>query len=77
MCSHYLKITLCSVPRKVYTRVLERRMWLLLEPRIQEEQCGFRPGSVTLDQLYTLVKVWEGALEFGHIPTSPHVFCGS
>ncbi len=43
----------------------------IVEPRIQEEQCGFRPGRGTLDQLYTLsgCPVWR-----------PHnvisVFCG-
>ena len=26
----------------------------IVEPRIQEEQCGFRPGRGTVDQLYTL-----------------------
>merc|ERR1712035_210459 len=34
------------------------------EPRIQEEQCGFRPGRGTLDQLYTLRRVVEGLWEF-------------
>ncbi|KAI3367785.1 hypothetical protein L3Q82_026220 [Scortum barcoo] len=33
-------------------------------PRIQEEQCGFRPGRGTLDQLYTLHRVLEGLWEF-------------
>ncbi|KAI3364202.1 hypothetical protein L3Q82_010810 [Scortum barcoo] len=33
-------------------------------PRIQEEQCGFRPGRGTLDQLYTLQRVLEGLWEF-------------
>ncbi|KAK3555889.1 hypothetical protein QTP86_029801, partial [Hemibagrus guttatus] len=35
-----------------------------VEPRIQEEQCGFRPSRGTLDQLYTLHWVLEGSWEF-------------
>ncbi|TWW78160.1 R2DM Retrovirus-related Pol polyprotein from type II retrotransposable element [Takifugu flavidus] len=30
----------------------------------REEQCGFRPGRGTVDQLYTLSRVFEGAWEF-------------
>ncbi|KAK3508625.1 hypothetical protein QTP70_000912 [Hemibagrus guttatus] len=41
MCSNYREITLLSLPGKVYSRVLERRVRPLVEPRIQEEQCGF------------------------------------
>ena len=62
--SNYRGITLLSLPGKVYSRVLERRIWLTVEPRIQEEQCGFRPGSGTLDQLHTLRRVLEGSWEF-------------
>ena len=54
-------ITLLSLPGKVYSRVLERRMQLLVEPRSKEEQCGFCPGCGTLDQLYNLVRILEGA----------------
>ncbi|KAK3560499.1 hypothetical protein QTP86_009653 [Hemibagrus guttatus] len=64
VCSNYRVITLLSLPGKVYSRVLERRVRLLVEPRIQEEQCGFRPGRGTLDQLYTLHRVLEGSWEF-------------
>ena len=32
--------------------------------RIQEVQCGFRPGHGTVNQLYTLNRVLEGAWEF-------------
>ncbi|KAK3566414.1 hypothetical protein QTP86_032266 [Hemibagrus guttatus] len=49
---------------KSYSRVLERRVRPLVEPRIQEEQCGFRPCCGTLDQLYTLHRVLEGSWEF-------------
>ncbi len=57
-------ITLLSLPGKVYARVLERRIRPIVEPRIQEEQCGFRPGGGTLDQLYTLSRMLEGSWEF-------------
>ncbi|KAK3543181.1 hypothetical protein QTP70_012285 [Hemibagrus guttatus] len=63
-CSNYKGITLLSLPGKVYSRVLERRVRPLVEPRIQEEQCGFRPSRGTLDQLYTLHRVLEGSWEF-------------
>ncbi|KAI3360388.1 hypothetical protein L3Q82_002299 [Scortum barcoo] len=49
---------------KVYARVLERRIRPIVDPQIQEEQCGFRPGRGTLDQLYTLHRVLEGLWEF-------------
>uniref|UniRef100_A0AAY5KH73 Reverse transcriptase domain-containing protein n=1 Tax=Esox lucius TaxID=8010 RepID=A0AAY5KH73_ESOLU len=64
VCSNYRGITLLSLPGKVYARVLERRIRPIVEPRIQEEQCGFRPGRGTLDQLYTLYGVLEGSWEF-------------
>lgn len=34
-------ITLLSLPGKVYSKVLERRHWLIIEPQIQEKQRGF------------------------------------
>ncbi|KAK3515853.1 hypothetical protein QTP70_034764, partial [Hemibagrus guttatus] len=64
VCSNYRRITLLSLPGKVYSRVLERRVRSLVEPRIQEEQCGFRPSRGTLDQLYTFHRVLEGSWEF-------------
>ncbi|XP_048857101.1 uncharacterized protein LOC125724452 [Brienomyrus brachyistius] len=64
VCSNYRGITLLSLPGKVYSGVLERRVRRIVEPRIQEEQCGFRPGRGTVDQLYTLSRVLEGSWEF-------------
>jgi len=64
VCSNFRGITLLSLPGKVYSGVLERRVRRIVEPRIQEEQCGFRPGRGTVDQLYTLGRVLEGAWEF-------------
>ena len=64
MYSNFRGITLLSLPGKVYSGVLERRVRRIVEPRIQEEQCGFRPGRGTVDQLYTLCRILEGAWEF-------------
>ena len=64
VCTNYREITLLSLPRKVYSRVLERKIRPIVEPQIQEEQCGFRLGRGTLDQLYTLHRVLEGSWEF-------------
>uniref|UniRef100_A0A3B3HV32 Reverse transcriptase domain-containing protein n=1 Tax=Oryzias latipes TaxID=8090 RepID=A0A3B3HV32_ORYLA len=66
VCSNYRGITLLSLPGKVYARLLERRVRPIVEPRIQEQQCGFRPGRGTVDQLYTLSRVLEGLWEFAH-----------
>ena len=63
VCSDYRGITLLSLPGKVYSGVLERRVRRIVEPWIQEEQCGFHPGRGTVDQLYTLCRILEGAWE--------------
>ncbi|KAI3374131.1 hypothetical protein L3Q82_005986 [Scortum barcoo] len=75
VCSNYRGITLLSLPGKVYARVLERRIRPIVDPQIQEEQCGFRPGRGTAGPaLYPP----QGAGGFmGVCPTSPHVLCGS
>jgi len=73
VCSNYRGITLLSLPGKVYSGVLERRIRRTVESRIQEVQCGFRPGRGTVDQLYTLGRILEGAWEFAQVL---HVFCG-
>uniref|UniRef100_A0A8C6PMX5 Reverse transcriptase domain-containing protein n=1 Tax=Nothobranchius furzeri TaxID=105023 RepID=A0A8C6PMX5_NOTFU len=88
VCSNYRGITLLSLPGKVYSGVLERSVCRIVEPQIQEEQCGFHPGRGTLDQLYTLRGILEGAWEFaqpvymcfvdfekafGHVPRGSHL----
>ncbi|TWW62366.1 hypothetical protein D4764_04G0010130 [Takifugu flavidus] len=71
LCSNYRGITLLSLPGKVYSGLLEKRVRRIVEPRIQEEQCGFRPGNggPALHPQQGL----RGCM--GVCPTSPHVFC--
>ncbi|TWW73213.1 hypothetical protein D4764_15G0006070 [Takifugu flavidus] len=64
VCSNYRGITLHSLPGKVYARELEKRIRSIVEPLIEEEQCGFRPGRGTTDHLFTLAGVLEGSWEF-------------
>jgi len=64
VCSNYRGITLLSLSRKVYSRVLERRLRPIVEPQLQEEQCGFRPVCGIVDQLFNLTRLLGGAWEF-------------
>ena len=71
MCSNYRGIlaggiTLLSLPGKVYSRVLERRLRPIVEPRIQEEQCCFCLGRGIVDQIFTLAELQTGSWEFDH-----------
>ena len=63
-CSNYRGITLLSLYRKVYARVLERKCRTMIEPKTQDTQCGFRPERGTTDQLFILHQVFEKAWEF-------------
>ncbi|KAI3353319.1 hypothetical protein L3Q82_019273 [Scortum barcoo] len=68
VCSNYRGSHFSASPGKVSTPGYWRgEFGLIVDPRIQEEQCGFRPdGRGTLDQLYTLRlrRVLEGLWEF-------------
>ncbi|TWW71145.1 hypothetical protein D4764_17G0006280 [Takifugu flavidus] len=62
--SNYRGITHLSLPGKVYARVLEKWIRLIVEPLVEEEQCGFCPSHGPTDQLFTLAGVLEGSWEF-------------
>ena len=53
-CFNYIGITLLSLPGKVYARVLEWKCQTIVEPKIQDTQCSFRPGRRTTDQPFIL-----------------------
>lgn len=71
MCSNYSGIILLSLPWKVYSRVLEKKIKTIVDPQIQEEKCSFCPGHGTLEQPYTLHRVFEDSWEF----TQPVPMC--
>ena len=72
VCYNYRRITLFSLPDKVYSGILKRRVCQIVEPHIQEQKCGFCPGRGTVDQHPPGP---QGCM--GVYPMSPHLFCGS
>ncbi|KAI3357643.1 hypothetical protein L3Q82_016052 [Scortum barcoo] len=66
VCSNYRGITLLQPPREGLRQGTGEENSADSRPSdwIQEEQCGFRPGRGTVDQLYTLRRVLEGLWEF-------------
>ena len=63
-CSNYRDITLLSLSGNVYARVLERKCQTMVEPKVQDTQCDFRPRRGTTDQLFTLPQIFEKAWKF-------------
>ncbi|XP_076043707.1 uncharacterized protein LOC143026815 [Oratosquilla oratoria] len=51
-CRNYRGISLLTHIGKVYERVLERRLRHLVEDRLSEWQCGFRPNRGTIDLIF-------------------------
>lgn len=43
--------------------MLERRLWLIVKPWLQEEQFGLHPSHGTLDMFYTLSGLLKGLLK--------------
>ncbi len=52
-CMSYRDISLLSIPRKVYGKVITERVQRLTEEKISEEQGGFRKGRECVDQIFS------------------------
>ena len=67
LCSNYRGISLLSHIGKIYERIIERRLRLVVEEKLGEWQYGFRPGRSTVDMIFTmkilLEKSWEWNLD--------------
>ena len=57
-CKNYRGISLMSHAGKLYERILERRLRSKVEEKLSENQCGFRPGRGTVDQIAALRLLW-------------------
>ncbi len=64
-CNNYRGITLQSQGAKIYERVIERRVRNIVEPKLREEQYGFRRGRSTIDLIFALRQIMERRWEEG------------
>ena len=64
VCDNYRGISLLSVPGKVFCLVLLNRLEHIIDPQLQETQCGFRRGRGTIDQIWVTRQIVEKANEY-------------
>ena len=53
-CTNYRRISLLSLPGNVYAKCLERKCREIVESKLEDGHCSFRPGRSTTDQIFTL-----------------------
>ena len=63
-CSNYRGISLLSVPSKIFNRVILNRIKDAVDPKLRENQAGFRKNRSCKDQIATLRIILEQSLEW-------------
>ena len=63
VCDNSQRITLLSIPSKVFCRVILNRIRMVVNYRIREEQEGFRAGIRYPDQIFTLRNIVKQCIE--------------
>ena len=63
-CSNYRGIMLLSVPGKVLNRILLERMKEAVDPKLRDQQAGFRQNRSCADQIASLRIIVEQSLEW-------------
>ena len=63
-CNNYRGITLLSIPGKVFNRIILERIKNATDPRLRDEQAGFRKNRSTTDQIASLRIIVEQSLEW-------------
>ena len=58
-CTNYRGISLLSLPGKVYAKCLERKCREIVESKLEDGQCGFRPGRSATYQIFTQKQTFE------------------
>lgn len=53
-CSNYRGISLLNIVLKIYERILEKRIKIIIESQLEDAQSRFRKGSGVQDHIFTL-----------------------
>ncbi|XP_039310343.1 uncharacterized protein LOC105208256 isoform X1 [Solenopsis invicta] len=53
-CGNWRGITLLNTVNKIVASVIQKRLTTTLEPKLRQEQCGFRPNTSCIDHVNTL-----------------------
>ena len=64
-CAQYRGIKLLCHYLKLLEKVVEARLRKIVEVKLGEEQCGFRPGYGTTDLMFVIRQLLEKHLEVG------------
>ena len=59
VCDNYCGISLLSVPGKVFCLLILDPLEHIIDPQLQETQCGFRRGRGTIDQIWVTRQLVE------------------
>ena len=58
-CDNWRRITLLSMPNKIFCRVLLNRIEEAIDVNLRQEQAGFRRGKGCMDQIFSLRNIIE------------------
>ena len=62
-CDNWRAISLLDVMGKLFARVLNDRLQLVVEGAISDSQCGFRAGRGCIDMIFCVCQLVEKAIE--------------
>ena len=65
-CPNYQRISLLSLSEKVYAQGLGRKCREIVESKMEDGQCSFRPCYSTTDQIFTLRQIFEKFWKFAN-----------
>ena len=63
--TNYKRTLIVSLSGKLYSKCLERKYREIVESKLEDDQCGSRPGRSTTDQIFTLKQIFEKSWEYG------------